>query len=468
MQTPFQESRLPSWAFRQRKINLTKLLIVAAVLVGSIGFAYMGISGRRAILVLLFPVGVGIVFLFLRRPPVGILALVAGSMMVPLAMGPSNSVTPTTALLGLLVLLWVVDMLIVQREIRIQRGAPVYLLLIFSVVVILSFIAGQLRWFEILHAPLSAQAAGAGIFLLSFAAFFLAAHQLDEVWLQRLVYLLFALSCLLLLGRLLPPLSSVRGVFGTAVNGGSMFWVWLVSLATGLAAFDSRLRLRWRISLLLLAALAIVVNLVQNPAWASGWIPAIIAVLVIFWLRAPRLGWLGLLGAAALMLARLERVMAIVTDTESWAARTQAWEIVLDTANVNPLLGLGPANYYFYVQRRTIVGWGGAWNVSFSSHNNYVDLIAQTGFVGLLIFFLFVVAMAVIGWRLYQQLPDGFARGYAAAALAGLAATVASGVLGDWFLPFVYNVGISGMRVSILFWLFMGGLLALYNARQRT
>jgi hypothetical protein len=38
---------------------------------------------------------------------------------------------------------------------------------------------------------------------------------------------------------------------------------------------------------------------------------------------------------------------------------------------------------------------------------------------------------------------------------------MASGVLGDWVLPYVYNITIRGMRASILPWLFFGGLIAI-------
>jgi hypothetical protein len=46
-------------------------------------------------------------------------------------------------------------------------------------------------------------------------------------------------------------------------------------------------------------------------------------------------------------------------------------------------------------------------------------------------------------------------------ALGGLVGTVVSGMLGDWFLPFVYNVGLEGMRASMFIWIFLGGLVAL-------
>ncbi|MEZ4731874.1 MAG: hypothetical protein R3E79_32540 [Caldilineaceae bacterium] len=37
---------------------------------------------------------------------------------------------------------------------------------------------------------------------------------------------------------------------------------------------------------------------------------------------------------------------------------------------------------------------------------------------------------------------------------------------GDWVLPFVYNVGLTGMRSAILPWIFFGGLLVLYRKYQ--
>jgi hypothetical protein len=49
-----------------------------------------------------------------------------------------------------------------------------------------------------------------------------------------------------------------------------------------------------------------------------------------------------------------------------------------------------------------------------------------------------------------------------------VAATFVAGVLGDWILPFVYNITIRGMRASVMGWLFMGGLLAIEHiVKQR-
>jgi hypothetical protein len=34
-------------------------------------------------------------------------------------------------------------------------------------------------------------------------------------------------------------------------------------------------------------------------------------------------------------------------------------------------------------------------------------------------------------------------------------------MLGDWILPFVYNIGFPGFQASVLLWMFLGGLVAL-------
>jgi O-antigen ligase len=101
------------------------------------------------------------------------------------------------------------------------------------------------------------------------------------------------------------------------------------------------------------------------------------------------------------------------------------------------------------------------WNVQFNSHNNYVDILVQTGLVGMTLFLWLMIAIARTAWQLLFRTQDGFLRGYLAAALGGLAGMLFSGFLGDWFLPFLYNIGIPGFRAAVFAWLFLGGVLAI-------
>ncbi|HSM56423.1 MAG TPA: hypothetical protein VK879_09745, partial [Candidatus Sulfomarinibacteraceae bacterium] len=76
--------------------------------------------------------------------------------------------------------------------------------------------------------------------------------------------------------------------------------------------------------------------------------------------------------------------------------------------------------------------------------------------------FLWLFAeIGFLGWRLRQRVPEGFARAYVYGVLGGTVGTLAAGMLGDWVIPFVYNVTLNGFRTSVIAWVFLGGLVAL-------
>ena len=144
-------------------------------------------------------------------------------------------------------------------------------------------------------------------------------------------------------------------------------------------------------------------------------------------------------------------------DEYSISTRFDAWLIMAQIIKISPLLGLGFANYYWYTPLFPIRGYA----VSFNSHNNYVDIVAQTGLVGLVCFLWFLWEVGRLGWRLRERVPAGFAQAYVYGALGGLAGMAVAGMLGDWVLPFFYNIGLNGFRSSMLGWLFLGGLVSL-------
>jgi O-antigen ligase len=148
---------------------------------------------------------------------------------------------------------------------------------------------------------------------------------------------------------------------------------------------------------------------------------------------------------------------ALATDSYSASTRIEAWIILAEIVKVSPLLGLGFGNYYWFTPLFPIRGW----YVRFNSHNNYVDIVAQIGLLGLACFLWFFVAIGRLGWRLRDRMPNGFARAYMYGGLAGAAGTLVVAMLGDWVLSFVYNVGLDGFKTGVLAWLFLGGLVAL-------
>jgi O-antigen ligase len=203
------------------------------------------------------------------------------------------------------------------------------------------------------------------------------------------------------------------------------------------------------------------VTLLTGPfrSWASGWVPALVVAGGVIFLRWPRLGLAIALLMAAIALINYSTIQTFLLEGNeySFITRTAATRILLEIIQANPLLGVGPANYFYYTPLYAILGW----YVRFNSHNQYIDIVAQTGLVGMACLVWFAAAAGWSAWKLRRRAADGFSRGYVNACLAILAAMLIAGMLGDWFLPFVYNIGIAGFRSSVLPWLFIGGLVAL-------
>jgi O-antigen ligase len=216
---------------------------------------------------------------------------------------------------------------------------------------------------------------------------------------------------------------------------------------------------RWKSGLSVLLLATLYVSLAQAISWKSGWLPGVVSLIVIMWFAAPRFRFLAFpLGILALAF-NFTGLSNLVVGGEDYSIMTRldAWRIILEIVKVNPILGLGISNYYWYTSLFPILGY----RVSFNSHNNYIDIFAQTGIVGLGCFLWFLWEVGRLGWRLKDRVPEGFAKAYVIGALGGLAGTVVTGMLGDWILPFVYNVGLVGFRSSVLGWLFLGGLVVL-------
>jgi O-antigen ligase len=272
--------------------------------------------------------------------------------------------------------------------------------------------------------------------------------------------LFLALGAVYILLRLMSDAGLSAEAFMPVGAAYSLFWVWLVSLALSQALLNEQLWRGWRVVLIVLVAATFYVAYVQAGEWQSGWLPAAVSVAAILLARWWRLGLLFAVVSIAPLLRLIDKLIEI--DNYSYSTRLDAWEIVMQIVKMNPILGLGPANYYWYTPLFPIRGYA----VVFNSHSQYIDLIAQTGILGLLCFFWFAGTVGWLGWRLRSRVPAGFA--YVYGALGGLVGMLVAAALGDWVLPFVYNVGLTGMRSSLLAWMFLGGLVALEQMTSST
>ena len=237
-------------------------------------------------------------------PAAGVLVVIVVSTVVKFDIPPIGMVA---TIILLLTVLWVFDMVVRQREINLVTSPTMTPLILFTAVVILSFIVGQLPWFSIAQVPIDNQIGGMAIFILSFAAFILVAHQVRDIrWLKWMVYLFLALAApVVLIGtRLIPGWRQLNQLLLNAkTTGGSLFWLWLAALSFSQALFNKKLAMKWRIGLVGVLLGYLYLALGRNRAWTSGWAPTFVALFVIVWVARPKWAMpLTMVGIAGLIL----------------------------------------------------------------------------------------------------------------------------------------------------------------------
>jgi len=357
---------------------------------------------------------------------------------------------------------WILRMVVVQQRVVFDRSRIVVAALAFMAVAALSFVIGQYPWFPTEPAPMRAQVGGLMVFLLSGGLFLLVGHTVRSLaQLRYLTWVFVGASAATLLTMLIPGLDI--GVGSIAITShssvGSLFFIWIVATSVAQALWNRSLPPLARFLLMAVAGLALARALFLTFSWSSGWLPTLVALGTLLFLRFPRLTLASalLVTTPALIVSVRAWEALMVNESYSFMTRIEALWVMLDVIQYDPWFGFGPANYPFYTPLFSILGY----RIKFNSHNNYIDLLAQTGVIGLLAFCWFATEALRLALRIFGRQSDGFERAYAAGAVAGIVGSLVAGLLADWIVPFVYNIGLAGFRSSLLFWFFPGGLLAL-------
>lgn len=443
--------------------------------------ALAALLGQRATsrLLLLAVLGLGSALAALRltrRPTWGLFALIAVSFLVPVQLGTGTRVplNATLMLVPALLGLWLVRMVVIERAVRLAPSPANRPLLLFALAGLVSLLWGLLIWPADVPRPDNILLVSLGqwvLYAFSVGALLLAGNLIRQRRaLQTLVGLFLGLAALMVAGSYVPGLRTVPTRLWAQAAQGSMFWVWLVALAYAQLLFNRRLAGKWKALLAALLALVVYDRWAVAGAWFSGWAPPLVAIVTITWLRSWKAGLLLTL-ALLLVVGGLypQLVGRLWTDQEALGAlgRQQAYTVVWEVSRSNPVLGIGLATYWHYIRARYLWPGFGLAQAQINSHNNYIDIFAQMGVVGLGLFLWAISAIARSGWRLRSRAEDGFTRGYVNGALGGLAGTLAAGMFGDWLLPFVYNIGFPGFRASVFAWIFLGGFVAVEHMGNR-
>ena len=426
--------------------------IITLVVLFTMYITYWG-SSRLMILSLALLVGTAGVLILLKQPNLGFILIYIGGMFVPYS-GPAGvnaAVIFTAVILGI----WLMEMFVVQRTFSLIKSRALLPFIIMLIISVIAFGMGQIPWFVFANdAPLDAQLGGFLIYVLSIGCSLVAAHFVKDIrWLKITTWVFIVLGAIYVLGQWIGfPVDK----FYQNGSTGSMFWTWLMTMVFSQFLFNTQLKKSTKVLLLGIVLVTMFVTVVRMNDWKSGWVPPLVAISVLIGVKYKRFL---IMAVPAVMIAVVYFAgRLIASDEYSWGTRVDAWQIVLEISRVSPLFGLGFSNYYWYTPLYSIRGWF----VNFNSHSQFVDLIAQVGIIGLFCFLWIFFEIIRSSWKLIQNKQlKGFTEAYAYAVLAGAIATLAAAFLGDWVLPFVYNIGLTGFRASILPWIFMGGLIAI-------
>lgn len=451
---------------KRRPFFTYKILIIAGVILGSI---LIGYASTRTVLNNMLPLmliagilGVGVAVFFLIKPDIGYILLASTGLLVPLSIGTGTqtSFNATFLLSVLLVGLWLYRAL-ASKRLALLNSLPVLPAFIFALVCVIAFGFGLLPWFYQEPAPLRAQIGGLALFLVSIGIFLAIGHQVARtVTLRHMTFLFISVGSVYVLTQFSASVSNIAGRFFQDSAAGSMFWMWLIGLAISQSIFNKSLHFLYRILLLAIVGLTLFVCIFLKRDWLSGWLPSLVTLIVILLIRWPRLTLLSTLVGGTIMALNQDFSTTLLLSGDnlySLTTRLAAWTVLIGVVEVNPFFGLGFANYYYFDALFPILGY----YVRFNSHNNYYDIVAQTGLIGLFCFVWLLYSIFRLAWKLLQKAPEGFEKAYVVGTIGGIAGIAASAMLGDWLLPFVYNIGYEGFRASALAWIFLGGLLVI-------
>lgn len=216
------------------------------------------------------------------------------------------------------------------------------------------------------------------------------------------------------------------------LNTRGLFPLWFVAVAYAVIVAQPKLPLVAKLALgVLLAVYGYYIGYV-SIAWLSGWVPPLVAIAAITLFRSRRaFVVLALVLAAVVVWQQQFLYKAVFEDSEKEGdfERLTLWQLNVELLENHPLLGTGPAGYaLYYVTYHP--------QEARSTHNNYLDIIAQTGLLGSACWLWLVAATIREGWAVLRRAPPGTLRTLGLAACGGLVGAAAAMALGDWVLPF--------------------------------
>lgn len=434
-----------------------------AVLTGAAGMGMLGgkMALNKYVLAAFAPAVIPFALLglefILRRRDLGPLLVLIVAAFVPIKIptGSGSSLVGSLLVMTALAGIWLLRMLCLEKRFWLYPSPVNAPLLAFMLVTVVSLI-----WSNLLVDPLVSwrrfapvQLASTLVMIMLPSSFLLTANQSKDLGvLKAMVWAMLAAGALGLVKQ-------YEIVESLPVNTSGLFSMWVIALTLGQAFFDAGLRRGVRALLLILAGAYVVWGFGLHISWLAGWLPSLIAAGILIFRRSKLLAAACAVVLAGYVLANTDHYLGTVLADEravSGDTRLAAWKINWRVTSQHLLFGTGPAGYADYYLSYFPED-------SMATHSNYIDILAQTGVVGLAAYLSFFAILALRGYRLCRRVRGrgDFVEGLANASFAGTIGSIVIMGFGDWLIPFAYTQTIAGFGHAVYSWLFMGTILVI-------
>ncbi|MEZ4671834.1 MAG: O-antigen ligase family protein [Anaerolineae bacterium] len=378
--------------------------------------------------------------------------------------GTDTKITFTFFLLYLWLGIWLFKFVVVERRLKLQPAYTNIPLGLFLGALAISFIwsstfveeqVGYLYADKIIPRLMT----GLVIVISPLTSLLYANNVTSEKMLKRLVWWLIGV------GVVFGVLRFVTGSVPEPLNDKGQFPAWVTALMLGQLLFNNKLS--WKIRAVLVVGVLVWLQemLGLGITWLSGWVPLFVVAMILVFFRSRK---------AVLVLALLIVIYGVVKvddirntlnaeEGESGSTRALSWQRTFAVTGDHFFLGTGPAGYHFYFTAYGYYELGGIGSFNLS-HNNYVDIMAQTGVVGFMMWIVFWGAQGLNVLRLWRTpAPSSFLKGTKYALVACYPAILITMMLGDWITPFPYTQTLAGLDYTIWAWILTGLTVATYH-----
>jgi hypothetical protein len=437
--------------------TLLRLAVLAGLIVGLLGLGFVAPRVPPE-LVLIAVVAPPVILLALSRLEYGVLAIILTAAFVRFSLptGTASRIVASLVTTLIFIVLWLTQMLVRDKRLQLRPSSANVPLLAFILTMVISY-----AWGNAFRDPLVVvwptwpfvQLGGLAVMILLPGAFLLTANSISGIrWLKLLCWSMILVGVLSLA-------SYFFHIKLSFLNVGGLFSLWFVSLAYAQALFNKKLPLWLRLSLLGLMGVWMYIYFINRVTWLSGWLPPLAAIAIISFMKSKRLFLIFVILMAIYVGLNWDYYTGTVLASESEVSgytRLAAWEHNWRVTGKHFLFGTGPAGYAAYYMSYFP-------GEAMATHSNYIDILSQTGIVGLFFCLWFLGALGWMGYKLCLRLKGtaDFSEGFANATLAGWAGCIAAMGLGDWMLPFVYTQTIAGFDYAVYSWVLLGGMAAL-------